>query len=101
MTTFRDNTLSACQPHSTRTTSDQYTFTLKPAHAYSLYLALESAFTLRKKNTIRHLFHYATMALLLECPLLAHSGRAPSLQGLHARWKLKLARFIEKVLIQP
>jgi hypothetical protein len=74
MTTFRDNTLSACQPHSTRTTSDQYTFTLKPAHAYSLYLALESAFTLRKKNTIRHLFHYATMALLLECPLLAQSG---------------------------
>jgi len=35
---------------------------------------LESAFTLRKKNTIRHLFHYATMALLLECPLLAQSG---------------------------
>jgi len=37
-------------------------------------LSLESAFTLRKKNTIRHLFHYATMALLLELPPLAQSG---------------------------
>jgi len=37
-------------------------------------LSLESAFTLRKKNAIRHLFHYATMALLPELPLMAKSG---------------------------
>ncbi|ELP23462.1 hypothetical protein F385_3550 [Pantoea agglomerans 299R] len=77
MATFSNNTLSACQPHATGAARDQYTFTLKSSHVYFRYLAAESAFTLRKKNTIRHLFHHATMGttgLMLVRPLLAQSG---------------------------
>jgi len=56
-------------------------------------LSLESAFTLRKKNTIRHLFHYATMALLLELPLLAHRGLY-----MH-RWYVRL--LVTNVVTEP
>gem|GEM_PF-5949436 len=50
ITIFSDNTLSACQPYSTCTTRDQYTFTLKRAPAYTLYLALDSALPCVKKH---------------------------------------------------